>query len=167
MQRKTLWIPLLSLLVLGALIALVYILIQRPDDTPTDINTNPTPAVETEPSTKEYKSAKGVTIEIDDWTENREVSSPLVITGRVPGSWSFEGQFPIELVYEGDIGLPGTTATLNGDWMTDALVPFTATLTFDEANLTGGDVVIMLRNANPSGMPENDDSLALKVRVSQ
>lgn len=116
-------------------------------------------------ATRQYKSAKGVTIEIDDWAEGRQISSPLTITGKVPGSWSHEGSFPIDLVYEGDIGLPGTTAELGGDWMTDELVSFAATLSFDEERLEGKDITIVIHNANPSGMPANDDSLALKVQV--
>lgn len=118
-------------------------------------------------ATREYKSAKGVTIEIDDWAEGRLVSSPLTITGQVPGSWSYEGSFPINMIYEGDIGLPGATAELDGDWMTDELVPFAATLSFDEEQLDGKDITIVIHNANPSGIPANDDSLALKVHVGK
>lgn len=113
--------------------------------------------------TREYQSAKGVTVFINNWAYNREVTSPLTITGQVPGSWSHEGVFPISIVYQDDIGLPGTTAELQGDWMTDELVPFTATLTFDDT-LIGDEGVIVLRNANPSGMPANDDSLGLEVK---
>ncbi len=115
-------------------------------------------------TTQTYKSAKGVTITIDNWADNRLVSSPLTITGAVPGSWSFEGSFPIDLLFEGDIGLPGATAQLKGDWMTDEMVPFTASLVFDD-QLIGEEVLIILRKDNPSGLPENDDSLRLKVRV--
>lgn len=111
-----------------------------------------------------YKSAKGVTITIDNWADNRLASSPLTITGAVPGSWSFEGSFPIDLLFEGDIGLPGATAQLKGDWMTDEMVPFTASLVLDD-QLIGEEVLIILRKDNPSGLPENDDSLGLKVRV--
>ena len=59
MQRKTLWISLLSVLVLGALITFVYLFTQRPADTPTNINTDPTPAAETEPSTKTRDLGRG------------------------------------------------------------------------------------------------------------
>lgn len=118
-------------------------------------------------ATRKYKSAKGVTIEINDWTEGRHVSSPLEMSGKVPGSWSHEGSFPIDIIYEGDIGLPGATAEIDGDWMTDQLVPFRATLSFDEDQLAGKDIMIVLHNANPSDMPANDDSLALKVQVGK
>lgn len=115
--------------------------------------------------TREYQSAKGVTVFINNWAYNREVTSPLTITGQVPGSWSHEGVFTIDLSFEGDVGLPGATARLQGDWMTDELVPFTATLEFDSKQLVGKDVAIIIRNANPSGLPENDDSLSLEVQV--
>lgn len=118
-------------------------------------------------ATREYKSVKGLTIEIDNWADNREVSSPLTISGKVPGNWSFEGSFAVDLLHEGDIGITGATARIKGDWMTEKLVPFTARLTFDKAQLAGGDTMIILRKANPSGAPENDDSLGLKVRIAE
>jgi hypothetical protein len=70
-------------------------------------------------------------------------------------------------VYEGDIGLPGATAKLQGNWMTTNMVPFTATLTFDERTMESDDVAIMLRNANPSGLPENDDSVRIPIHFKQ
>lgn len=117
-------------------------------------------------STHTFTSAKGAKIELDNWSKDGMITTPFVLTGRVPGNWSFEGTFPIDIIYEGDIGLPGTTAKLESDWMTSELVPFTATLQFDERTRESNDVMIMLRKANPSGNPENDDSLALKVRFS-
>lgn len=116
-------------------------------------------------TTRNYQSADGVAIAIDNWADDRQVTSPLTITGQVPGSWSFEGSFPVEIVYQKDISLPGAIAEIQGDWMTDEMVPFTAVLTFDEEQLAGEEVIIVIRKANPSGLPGDDDSLNLPVSV--
>lgn len=116
-------------------------------------------------ATRNYQSANGVAISIDNWADDRQVTSPLTITGLVPGSWSHEGSFPVEIIYQNDIGLSGTVAELDGDWMTDEMVPFTAELVLDE-HLAGEEISIILRKANPSGLPDNDDSLELPVKVA-
>lgn len=167
MKKYTTWMLLLIailLVTIGGLLA--YLIWGRSDDTPSQTVSSDT-ASSHSVENRSFTSAKGVKIEIDNWPKSGVISSPLTITGKVPGSWAYEGSFPIDVVYEGDIGLPGTTAKLQGDWMTDAMVPFTATLTFDARTMASDDVGIVLRNANPSGLPENDDSLSLKVYFSK
>lgn len=118
---------------------------------------------EPKPGTISYRSDGGVTLEINNWVDNMKVVSPLTITGRVPGSWSFEANFPVQLLASDGSVIAETPATLEGDWMTSELVPFTATLSFDtgEAGNTGS---LILRKSNPSDLPENADSLTLPVR---
>ncbi len=167
MKRTTRWsIALLVLIVVGTGVA--YLLWSQPDDAADQMTVPSNQQTATsEPGPQTFTSAKGITITLDNWPKDGVVASPLTITGKVPGNWSSEGEFPIDVVHEGDIGLPGTTAHLEGDWMTEAMVPFTATLTFDEQTMKRNDVTIILRKANPSGQPDKDDSLALKVRFTQ
>lgn len=117
--------------------------------------------------TRQYESVRGTTITIDDWADGRMVDGNLTITGMVPGSWSFEGSFPVAVVMQGDIGLPGGTAQLSGDWMTTEQVPFSVTLDLSGAELAGEKLDIVLQKANPSDLPENDDSLRLPVVVAE
>lgn len=115
------------------------------------------------PSTRTFTSMKGVKVELNDWIDNRVLASPTTITGRVPGNWSFEASFPIDVVTSDKTTLTSTLATLTGDWMTTEMVPFTATLTFDSA--AAGDIgALVLRKDNPSGLSENDDSITIPVR---
>jgi hypothetical protein len=155
-------------LCVGALATLAYFVWWQPKN-PTEPITKETSTQQNTPATvsKTVTSAKGVTIELDDWPKDSVLTGSQTITGKVPGSWSFEGEFPIDVVYEGDIGLPGATAKLQGNWMTTNMVPFTATLTFDERTMESDDVAIMLRNANPSGLPENDDSVRIPIHFKQ
>ncbi len=109
-----------------------------------------------------YKSDKGVNISVYTPLAGARASSPLHIVGQVPGNWSFEAQFPIELKDAGGKVIAQAPATLQGDWMTDAMFPFTATLEF--SGTPSGVGTLVLHKDNPSGLPKNDDSLAIPVK---
>jgi len=89
------------------------------------------------------------------------ISSPLTITGTAKG-WYFEASFPIEVRNASGTVIAIGPATAQSDWMVDAFVPFTITLTFP-AQPTGSAGSVILRNDNPSGLPENDESLTIPV----
>lgn len=112
--------------------------------------------------TTDYKSEKGSPITVTRPLAEDTVSSPLVVSGTVPGSWSFEASFPVRLLDADRKELATAPATLNGDWMTDSQVPFSVELEF-EAPTTGSGILVLER-ANPSDMPENADKLEIPVR---
>lgn len=93
---------------------------------------------------------------------NQQISSPLTITGQAVGSWYFEASFPVKLFDANDNLLAEGVAGAQGDWMTTAFVPFTATLNFtaQPANSTG---TLILYKDNPSGLTQNDDQLTIPV----
>lgn len=128
----------------------------------TENSPQPQPAEQT-PTTHSYTSEKGVVIQLDNWTDNNTLSSPYTLTGRVPGSWSFEASFPVELRSSDGATLMQTPAKLTGDWMTTDLVPFSVGLTLTGAGGTKNGVLILHKD-NPSGLAQNDDKLELKVR---
>lgn len=100
-------------------------------------------------------------IQIDAPRPNAEIESFLKITGKAQGSWFFEGSFPVKLYAQDGKLLASTTAQAQGDWMTEDFVPFTAMLKFDPPSGNKGKLV--LEKDNPSGLPENADSLYLPV----
>src|SRR3989344_1218765 len=89
------------------------------------------------------------------------VTSPLAITGTAKG-WYFEASFPVEVRNASGTILAQAPAQAQSDWMVDAFVPFAITLTFpaQPASSTG---TIVFRKDNPSGLPENDESLTVPV----
>jgi hypothetical protein len=110
----------------------------------------------------EFTSPKGVLIKLNDLPSGASVSSPVTITGEVPGSWSFEATFPVVLVdWDGRIIAEGP-AHLTGDWMTEELVAFTVTLEFEKPTVKNNGALI-LRTDNPSGLPANDDAIEIPV----
>lgn len=129
------------------------------DTTKTDDETGK-PVVDT------LTSVKGEVIKVSQLQSGATITSPLSITGEVPGNWSHEAVFTISLAYGGEdlITIGETSATVEGDWMTDSLRPFSATLEFTVPEGVSEGMLI-IRNANPSGLPENDDSVSIPVKL--
>jgi len=114
------------------------------------------------PTTRSFTSTRGVTIEIDNWTDDIQLASPVTITGKVPGSWTFEASFPVALKDGAGNTLAQAPASLKGDWMTDNLVPFTVTFQFIKPTSTAAGSLVLHKD-NPSGIAANDDSLIVPV----
>lgn len=102
-------------------------------------------------------------IRIDSPRPNAVISSPLSISGTARGNWYFEASFPVELRDEKGNILVQHYAEAQGEWMTTEFVPFKSTLTFTKP-ASGTKGTLILRKDNPSGLPENDDSLIIPVR---
>lgn len=138
---------------------------QRASDGTTSKET-PTPAPTNqydETELTEYRSDKGVIIKLDRRLDNTAVTIPLTIGGEVPGNWSFEADFPIELQAADGTVVVTEPATLQGDWMTTNYVPFKVTLNFtNTVEATTGRLI--LHKSNPSGLAENDDKVTIPIR---
>lgn len=109
-------------------------------------------------------SEKGVEIILYNWQSKKALTSPVTITGKVPGNWSFEASFPVSLHRADGTLVAEAPAQIEGDWMTEAHVPFSVTLEFD-APATEEAADLRIRKSNPSGLPENDDLVRIPVRL--
>ena len=92
------------------------------------------------------------------------VHSPLDIRGQARGSSFFEARFGVELLDARGAVLAQTHADARGEWMTEAFVPFAATLAFAPPETAAGTLV--LHKANPSGLPERDEAVRVPVRFA-
>ena len=97
-----------------------------------------------------------------------EVISPLTVRGEARGWWFFEGSFPVMLTDWDGMVIASGVATAQSDWMTEQFVPFEATLNFTSPYIAGfkENGKLILKKDNPSGLPENDDSLVVPVRFA-
>jgi hypothetical protein len=90
------------------------------------------------------------------------IQSPLILEGRARGPWYFEASFPAYLLdAEGDT-IAVIPVQAEGDWMTEAFVPFKATLTFTPPTSETGTLILM--KDNPSGLPEHAAELRVPIR---
>lgn len=138
----------------------------KPAVTPDKSPESQSPTAQTDEEVeKEIKTQKSDLIRIENLKSGDEISSPLEISGKARGGWYFEASFPIIIVDENGKELGVAIATAEGDWMTEELVPFTATLNFDPGESKEGKIIF--QKDNPSGLPEFDDSLEIPVKFSQ
>ena len=129
----------------------------NPDASPQTPPPTPTPT-----PTGEFTSEGGIPITLDEWT-GQPVTSPLTITGEVPGSWSFEASFPVQVTDADGTLLVEAVGQVEGDWMTDEMVPFSVTLEFESPPGDSAEGFLVLVKANASGLPEHDDSVRIPI----
>lgn len=101
-------------------------------------------------------------IRVNSPRPNAAISSPLNVAGEAVGNWYFEASFPIKLFDADNNLLAEDIAKAQSDWMTSDFVPFTATLSFTAQPANSAGTLILYRD-NPSGLPQNDDSLIIPV----
>lgn len=99
---------------------------------------------------------------VESLNNNDTIASPITITGKARGGWYFEASFPIEIQNASGTKIAEGPAQALSDWMTEDYVPFSATLTYP-AQPAGSVGKVILRNDNPSGLPENDKSLEIPI----
>lgn len=108
-------------------------------------------------------------IEVSYPQPNSLISSPLSISGKARGNWFFEATAPVVLVdWDGLIIAQGHIQT-KSDWMTENFVEFEGVLEFKKPEMAGKtdfgkNGALILKKDNPSGLPENDDSVEIPVR---
>ncbi|HNR52935.1 MAG TPA: GerMN domain-containing protein [Candidatus Dojkabacteria bacterium] len=107
------------------------------------------------------KSTKGVEYRMVTPLPNSEVDCTFDIEGEIPGSWFFEGVFPITLVSDAGAEILTVQAKAVGDSYTDEFVKFTAEVTCTD--ICNGDAKLVFIKDNPSGEVANDDSFEIPI----
>ncbi|OGG77405.1 hypothetical protein A3B35_00295 [Candidatus Kaiserbacteria bacterium RIFCSPLOWO2_01_FULL_54_24] len=104
-------------------------------------------------------------------SENVKVSSPrpnavvlktFTVIGEARGTWYFEASFPIFVIDANGAKVGQGIAQAVENWMTEDFVPFTAQVTVE--NYSGPATLVLLKD-NPSGLPENDDSVSFSIVI--
>ncbi|MES2953521.1 MAG: Gmad2 immunoglobulin-like domain-containing protein [Patescibacteria group bacterium] len=91
------------------------------------------------------------------------VSSPIHLSGQARGYWYFEASFPVELLDSTGKQLAIVPAQAQGEWMTDAFVPFMADISYELSADTDG--VLVFKKDNPSGLAEHDAEVRVPVKL--
>jgi hypothetical protein len=102
-------------------------------------------------------------VSVESPAPNAVIASPVTITGSALGTYYFEASFPIEIRDQNGNIVGQGHAEAQGDWMTEAPVPFKATVTFTSPG-AGQSGTIRLKNDNPSGDPSRDKFFDLPVK---
>ncbi len=126
-----------------------------------------TEAIETEATTTQVIETTSTDTHADKIRVTKPVAdqlvqSPLIIEGEARGTWFFEASFPVKLLDSNRNVIAEYYATAQGEWMTEDFVPFRSELEFKKPDTATG--ILVLEKDNPSGLPENDDSIEIPVR---
>lgn len=122
--------------------------------------TNSAPSIDTSTTSSTTKFSSDF-FRIDKPAQDTVISSPLEISGQALGTVFFEGGFPISIEDSNGNTLGSDQASSTADWMTEKFVPFAAKITFKTPTSKTGFIV--LKNDNPSGLPENSHSAKFPV----
>ena len=162
MRTSTWWTIIIVLLVIIA--ALAWFLFATPAPvTDTNVNTgeiaSTTSATTTATATA---TTTAVAPTVSSPASGATVPKTFVVKGDAPGNWYVEAVFPIE-VRDGNGTVVGHgQAHAESDWMTTAMVPFTATTTVQGFT---GTATLVLKRDNPSGDPVRDASVSIPIVI--
>ncbi|MBI5004059.1 hypothetical protein HZC00_03120 [Candidatus Kaiserbacteria bacterium] len=167
MRANFIWfvIVLFLLVVIGVLSWIIFAQLPRVADQPSTTNLTETPAATTAPvaATPTSTTPLSERVSVAEPASGASVEATFSISGKAPGNWYFEASFPIQVRdQEGNV-IGRSHANAQGDWMTTNLVSFTAAVNI-EGNYKGPADLILLRD-NPSGLPENDDSVTIPIVI--
>jgi len=111
-----------------------------------------------------FTSTRGVDVLISEPRAHGVVSNPIQVKGKVPGSWTFEANFGVELLDAHRKSVATGYASVDGNWMTKKDVTFTALLPFEPPGTSSGYLV--LHKANPSDIEGKADSVEIPIRFT-
>jgi hypothetical protein len=122
---------------------------------------NPTTTPETPKPT--YMNASADKIVVDSPKPGEAVGTTFSVMGKARGNWYFEASFPLQVLSSQGSLLKEMPVQADGEWMTTEFVPFSETVTLPPG--TKGAATLILKNDNPSGLPENDASISIPIYI--
>jgi hypothetical protein len=109
----------------------------------------------------------GHSLEVSEPSPNSRVTSPLRISGRAQGMWFFDGKLAVQLLDAAGNLIAESAAEARppagGNRTAPEFTAFALTLEFQTPTTTPAGLLI-LRNHNPSGDPEQDIIFAIPVK---
>lgn len=165
MKNSTWWVIIVILFLIIA--GMAWLLFATPAPTDTNTNGNATSSGQlTGTVTGGTGSTTGALrdrVVVDAPKSGQTVFQSFTVTGKAPGPWYFEASFPIKVVDPQGNTIAQGPATALSDWMTTEDVAFKADLKL--TNNYSGPATLVLMKDNPSGMPENDDSISIPITI--
>lgn len=110
-----------------------------------------------------YLHASSGLIVVDNPYPGAVTGKQFAITGKARGTWYFEASFPYVVIDPNGKMLAQGHGSAQGDWMTTNFVPFRADVTIP--NSYTGKATVLLKNDNPSGLPERDASVSFPITI--
>jgi len=162
MNTRIGWFLVIILLIVIVILSWLLFMTPTPSSTGT-VATSTTASTETSTQTTATTTTVRTVPTVTSPTTGQIVSKTFTATGEAPGNWYSEAVFPIQ-VRDADNNVIGHgQAQAQGDWMTTAMVPFSASVTIDTSYIGAASLVLL--KDNPSGLPQNDDSITVPITI--
>jgi len=157
-EKKKVGKPLISLLILVVLFGAAGYLLKSSKKENTQA-----------PSTEEVRTDgdefEGLAV-FPSWSTAEPATFPLIIDGEAKGTWFFEASFPLEIIAEDGTVLARGYSQAQESWMTEEVIPFYAEMKkVDGAPEYSGVAALVLKKANPSGLPEYDAQFTTQIFI--
>ena len=123
------------------------------------------PTITDEEVTEEgrYKTDEGVSFELISPLPDSEIDCKFTLAGKMPREWFFENSFSYSIIVDGKEVLAGSVQSKD-DYTEKEILEFAEEIECKEGCIGEGEIV--LKNANPSGLPENDDQYRIPVKFT-
>lgn len=110
-----------------------------------------------------YKNASSDLVQVDLPYPEAVTGKEFSIIGKARGYWYFEASFPAIVMDKNGKVLWQGPVQAQGDWMTEDFVPFKVDVKVPQDYM--GKATIILKNDNPSGLPENEKSVSFPITI--
>ena len=123
-----------------------------------------TPAEPVTPASAQavYDNASPDRIQVTAPSPGATAGSTFAVTGQARGYWYFEASFPYEVQDANGVKIAGGPVQASSEWMTTEFVPFALQISVPNYK---GKATLILRNDNPSGLPENAASVSIPIVI--
>lgn len=131
--------------------------------TPTTTPTNTNQGTTTPAAQAVYHNASADKIVVTGPVPGASVANTFTVSGKARGGWYFEASFPLEVQSATGTTLVQMPVQAQGDWMTAEFVPFSVQVVVPAGYK--GVAMLILKNDNPSGLPENEASISIPITI--
>lgn len=158
------WLLIIAVIIVSALLGGWYLQNAQKPAVPVVITPTTTPVVIPSTPVSTYINASVDRIVVTSPLPGAVVGNSFTVNGQARGGWYFEASFPIDVVSATGTLLTQMPIQAQGEWMTANFVPF-ATTTVVVPAYYKGPATLILRNDNPSGLPENAASISIPIVI--
>ena len=136
-----------------------------PEPTPEQVEAPVTTPAATALAANEIPAPAGE-ITVTSPAPGARVTSPLVVEGVASNTWFFEGVFPAELAFEGEVITQGPAEQQAPDnWTNPGPVKFKATLTFDVTKEQPAELILREDMPRPVSPDSDEPGPARTLRI--
>ncbi len=110
-----------------------------------------------------YNNASADLIVVDLPFPGAVVGKDFTVTGKARGGWFFEANAGLEVLDKNGKSLVRGNVQAQGEWMTQDPVPFRGEVKISQSYI--GPATLILRNDNPSDLPQNEKSVSFPITI--